>query len=306
MDIRHLRYFVGVAEARSVTRAANRLRVAQPALSRALQQLETELGVELFVRTGRGVDITPAGNELLARAYTILQHFDDISTIAEAGSSVVTGRVRLGMTPSLAIAIGERLVSQCLVEFPKISLTIVEATSGYVENWLANGEIDLALINGSGLVSESIEVEQFITDRLYFITTRENFEDREEIVLAHIPTDRLILPTTSHGMRKQIQQTFRDRGRPFTPILEVDSFELSMRLVESGVGDTILPGLFFRSRASTKALRSRILEPTIGRNMVVAFSRNRNISNASNAVLGMLNQIRDEMIPPPTDQSLDG
>jgi LysR family transcriptional regulator, nitrogen assimilation regulatory protein len=303
MDVRHLRYFVGVAEARSVTRAANVLRVAQPALSRALQQLEVELGFELFVRTGRGVDITPAGGELLTRAYTILQHFDDISTIAAAGKSVVTGTVRLGLTPSLTIAVGQGLVSRCLAEFPKINLAIVEATSGYVETWLANGEIDLALINGSSLAHETIEMEQFCTDRLYFITIREDFADREEIELANVPIDRLILPSLSHGMRKQIQQALRDCGRLCAPILEVDSFELSMRLVESGVGDTILPGLFFRSRVSTKAFRSRILEPTISRKMVLAYSRNRNISTASKAILGMLNQIRDEMMMPPPDWS---
>jgi DNA-binding transcriptional LysR family regulator len=142
MELRHLRYFVAIAEERSFTRAAERLWVAQPGLSTQMRRLESELGVQLFVRHTRGVDLTDAGELLLERARTVLVAADAARSTGHDLEEGLVGSVRLGIVTCAGWPGTSALLGQFGHERPAVELTVVEAYVGTLLRDLGDGRLD--------------------------------------------------------------------------------------------------------------------------------------------------------------------
>ena len=147
MDLKQLRTFRAVAELGSLSKAADRLRAAQPALSRHIKLLEHELRVELFVRNGRGMLFTSAGRMLLDRTTGLIRQIEQVSDDLKSANGNPSGRVILGLVTVSAVLSG-RFARRVINEFPDVSLRIVESYGGHLVEWLHRGEMDLAIIYG--------------------------------------------------------------------------------------------------------------------------------------------------------------
>ncbi|HVP03351.1 MAG TPA: LysR family transcriptional regulator [Solirubrobacteraceae bacterium] len=152
MDLRHLRYFVTIAEERSFTRAAERLWVAQPGLSAQIRRLEAELGVQLFTRHVRGVSLTDAGELFLERARATLAAAESAAAIGRELSEGITGSLRLGISAEAAWPGAPQLLATVVRELPGIELSTVEAYGGALWRELRNGRLD-AVLAPAGLCS---------------------------------------------------------------------------------------------------------------------------------------------------------
>jgi DNA-binding transcriptional LysR family regulator len=155
MELRHLRYFVAVAEERSFTRAAERLWVAQPGLSTQIRRLETELGVRVFDRHSRGVDLTDAGRVLLERARVVLAA---AATAAATGDDVragLSGTLRLGVSGGPSWSGTSALLRQFTVGRPQLELTLMQGPGGALWRDLRDGRLD-ALIAPAGFGSPDL------------------------------------------------------------------------------------------------------------------------------------------------------
>ena len=155
MDLKQLRTFRAVAELGSLSKAADRLRAAQPALSRHIKLLEHELRVELFVRNGRGMLLTSAGRMLLDRTTGLIRQIEQVSEDLKSANGNPSGRVILGLVPTVSAVLSGRFARRVLDEFPDVSLRIVESYGGHLVEWLHRGEMDLAdhLRSGGGPAS---------------------------------------------------------------------------------------------------------------------------------------------------------
>lgn len=146
MDLRGIRYFVQIAELGSMTRAAQHLRIAQPALSRHVRALEEELGVALMVRLPRGVRLTTAGRQFLDHCQRILRELARAQDELRSGSATAQGQVILGVSPTtgplLLPGVVERMRRQC----PQIRLKVVEGFSNQLYDWLLAGRADVAIL----------------------------------------------------------------------------------------------------------------------------------------------------------------
>jgi len=149
MELRHLRYFVAIAEERSFTRAAERLWVAQPGLSTQIRRLESELGVQLFERHARGVDLTDAGELFLERARTVLAAADAARSTGHDLEQGLVGSIRLGVVTRPGWPGTPALLGQFRRERPAVELTVVEAYGGTLLRDLCDGRLD-AMIAPSG------------------------------------------------------------------------------------------------------------------------------------------------------------
>jgi DNA-binding transcriptional LysR family regulator len=145
MEIRHLRYFVAIAEERSFTRAAERLWVAQPGLSTQIRRLEAELGVRLFDRHTRGVDLTDAGVLFLERARAALAAADLARATGQDLQSGVVGSLRLGLSTEAQWAGAAGLLETFNRDRPAIEVTVVESHGGTVIRDLRDGRLDAVL-----------------------------------------------------------------------------------------------------------------------------------------------------------------
>ena len=129
MDVKQLRYFLGVFDAKSITKAADLLFVAQPALGLQIRKLEEELGVELFSRHSRGVTPTEAGIRLANRARVLLSQFERVKQDILDFAEEPHGRVAIGMTPTTTLVLAAAVADRCREAYPEITLNILEGLS---------------------------------------------------------------------------------------------------------------------------------------------------------------------------------
>jgi DNA-binding transcriptional LysR family regulator len=155
MELRHLRYFIAIAEERSFTRAAERLWVAQPGLSTQIRRLEAELGVQLFKRHTRGVDLTPAGELFLERARVAVAAVETASATGSDLEAGVIGSVRLGVASEARWRPTSDLLRRFTRERPGIELALLEAQGGALWRDVLDGRLD-AVVAPAGHASPDL------------------------------------------------------------------------------------------------------------------------------------------------------
>src|SRR5437879_4910048 len=220
MDIRQLRTFSCVAELGSLSKASDTLRVAQPALSRQIKLLEHELRAELFTRNGRGMVLTDAGRLLRARTAGIVRQIDQVRDEIQSAGGPPSGRVVLGLVPTVSCVISARLARRTVDKYPGISLCIVESYSGHLMEWLHRGEMDLAVIYGPSS-DLHLTVQSLGRDDIVAVGPRgSGLGQKKQVDIAWLLRQRLVLPSHSHGLRALIpirrglvEQI--DRARPY-------------------------------------------------------------------------------------------
>ncbi len=281
MDLRQLRTFVHVAELGSLSKAADRLRVAQPALSRQIRMLEEELKVPLFTRHGRGMVLTSSGDVLLARAVAVLRDLEAARADVATEAGAVKGRVVLGTPPTVGDALSARLVERFLNAHPSVSIRIVPAFSGYLLDWLQRGEIDFA-ITYEPEARQNLRTEPLITETLFVVAGPDaRLPRKREVPLAKVFQHRLVLPGPQHGLRKLVERAARKLDQPLDIIVEADSLQTMKDLVERGLGWTILPLPSVHREVSEGRLRAaQITAPQLTRTLVIAQALGRQTSRA--------------------------
>jgi LysR family nitrogen assimilation transcriptional regulator len=146
MDIRQLRYFIGIAESRTLTEASQRLHIVQPALSQRLSDLEKELEVQLVVRGRVGTALTPAGSELYENAKRILKQIDYATAAVKEKAGVVEGVLTIGLLRSISSALSARLFTELREAMPGVQPQIRVGYSAELETLLRQGALDLATL----------------------------------------------------------------------------------------------------------------------------------------------------------------
>ncbi|MGE0093943.1 MAG: LysR substrate-binding domain-containing protein [Alphaproteobacteria bacterium] len=289
MELRQLRTFRSVAELGSLSKAADRLRIAQPALSRQIKLLEHELRTPLFVRNGRGMALTDAGKVLLARIGGLVRQLEQVRDDVASLSGAPSGQVVLGVVPTVSTVLASRLAQAVLRDRPGISLRIVESFGGHLLEWLHRGELDLAVIYGRG-PDLHLRTETLARDELMAVGGRgSGLAKRKGVSIEWVARQPLILPSPPHGLRTLIDTTAAKRKLSLNVLLETDSFRVQMDVVESGHGYTVLPpSAIFRELRQGRLEAAPITAPRLTRELVLAFPTGRAPSLATNAIAGLI------------------
>jgi DNA-binding transcriptional LysR family regulator len=145
MELRHLRYFIAVAEERSITRAAERLWIAQPGLSTQLRRLEDELGIKLVSRHSRGVDLTPAGELFLERARVVVAAAEEARATGANLEAGMVGTIRLGIASEIPAAGAPELLAGFGRDRPDVAVIVVESYAGTLMRDLRDGRLDAVI-----------------------------------------------------------------------------------------------------------------------------------------------------------------
>src|SRR6185312_592863 len=145
MELRHLRYFIAAAEEENVSRAALKLHVSQPGISRQIKDLEDEIGFQLFERSAKSLKLTEAGKIFLAEAKTILQRADDAVKNARAVDAGAGGELHVGYAPSLTVKILPQALRAFQMEFPKVRVSLHDLSTEEMLSKLRAGKLHLAL-----------------------------------------------------------------------------------------------------------------------------------------------------------------
>jgi LysR family transcriptional regulator, nitrogen assimilation regulatory protein len=245
MDLKQLEYFVGVAESGSFTRAAMALDIAQPALSRQVRLLEVELRQNLLIRNGRGAVLTEAGKLLLEHGRGILHQVALAREELSAARGALTGRVSIGLPPSLSRLITVPLTHAFREALPHAQLSLTEGFSVLMYEGLRVGSLDMAVLYNPES-SPGLEMTRLREEELVLISPRSSLrpasrKDKASIGLAEVAALPLILPSRRNAFRILIESEMMGIGRKPQISLEVDGLNAILNLVEEGLGHGVLP-----------------------------------------------------------------
>ncbi len=240
MELRQLKYFVRIVDAGSISKAAESLHVAQPALSLQIRNLEDELGVKLFTRSSRGVLPTERGMALGHQARQILAQIEALHLVARQSDKGPAGPVTVGLPGTVVPLLGLPLLHDIRNHYPSVHLRIVEGPSWYLTELVSSGKIDLAVIFDAK-AKKGLDLTRLLTEPLLFVGKSGTLRGRTEIGLNEAAQIPLILFSRPNGIREVLEAMWKRHQIKPIVVAEIDSPRLLVEAVEAGLGFSMLP-----------------------------------------------------------------
>ena len=297
MNLKQLEYFVSVAELGSFSKAALVLNIAQPALSRHVRALETDLRQTLLLRTGRGVVLTEAGKRLFEHSVGILRLVARAREDIEASRDEPLGRIVVGLPPSMGRMLTLQLVDGFRERLPRARLAIVEALSTHIAEWIATGRVDLGLLHNPE-ASAGIETIPVLEEELCLVGAaragaRAKPKPREETVpLKDLPRYPLIIPERTHAIRKLLEASAAKAGVKLDIAWEVSSVPAILDLVRKGYGCAVLARSALAAASTPADFVARPLrEPRLTSMLSLAVSASKPTTPLTRQTMALLREL---------------
>jgi LysR family transcriptional regulator, nitrogen assimilation regulatory protein len=297
MDIAQLKTLIHVAELGSLSKAADRLHIAQPALSRQIRLLEKELGTMLFERHGRGMVITDVGREVLEHATQIMNGMELIRNVPGRARSSLKGVVKVGTTPTVAEIVTVPLVRKVEESHPQLRIRLTAAYSVYLIDWLQRGILDVAISYDPEPLKSLRIIPIMMEDLLYVSAASKRRKFKQPMSFARLATERLVLPSPGHGLRVIMEQCAQKAGIDLSASVEADSFGAMIDLVRNGFGSTVLPLAPIYPLVQSGVLTAVPLkDPVPQRKLVLVYPAERAVSPAVRFVGDTLISIAADLV----------
>ncbi|MEW6768399.1 MAG: LysR family transcriptional regulator [Pseudomonadota bacterium] len=241
MDVRQLKCFLAIAQEGSISAAAAKLQLAQPSLSQHVAKLEEELGVQLLLRTPRGVTLTESGQTLAHHAQKILDEIALAEQDVRHFSGQPQGMVSIGLPSSLSMILSVPLAETVRHDFPNVTLRLVEAMSGDIQSWVADNSIDLGFLYDVQQLRH-FNARPLFEEQLFLVSAPDNWAEPidKSISLQSVGSLPLVLPSRKHGLREMIERFARAKNISLNVVLEIDALSQIKALVARASAYTIL------------------------------------------------------------------
>ena len=248
VEIRHLRYFLAVAETENFTRAAERLSISQPSVSQQITQLEQILRTPLFRRVGKRVYLTEAGAAFRKGAEVVLRKLEDACHSVADISGLMGGRVNLGVIPALHFAWVPPVLGLMAKDYPGINIGVQELASSDVETEIEAGRLDL----GFGLMTRNsphLRYERLVSQPFSLIVPADSpYAERKSVRLKELGGQRLLMLPASFYMRRAADAVLL-HARVYPRVaFEIDSIDAALSSVLKAGIPTLLPAIVLRGR----------------------------------------------------------
>ncbi|MDP3195037.1 hydrogen peroxide-inducible genes activator [Tabrizicola sp.] len=278
ITVKHLRYFDALARNRHFGRAAEASSISQPALSLQVKELEDILGAPLVERGARQISLTTLGEEFALRARDVLRAVDELGALARASTGPLSGRLRLGVIPTVAPYLLPRLMRALSGRFPDLDLRPREAVTPKLLRDLGEGRLDLALLalpaGAPSLVEHPLLEEEFLLVR------PERAADHPVPALEELRKMQLLLLEEGHCFRDQAIAVCKLSPGLTGDIMEGSSLATLVQMVGAGIGVTLIPEMAatVEGRAAPVVLH-RLREPRPSRTIGMVWRRSNPLSD---------------------------
>jgi DNA-binding transcriptional LysR family regulator len=291
MDIRQLEYFSEVAKHLSFTKAASTLHVSQPSISKAIQNLEAELGVPLFYRSSKQLELTDAGLAVLSNTLDVLYSFSNLRTQLTDLLSMKKGQIRIGIPPIIGAEFFSKYISDYKEAYPFIEIHLTEVGTKMIRKGVEAGELDIGLICNGNNVQEPLAAKQLHRDPLMLVVHK----DHPLAALDVVPFELLkqesfiIYPKDFTLHDRIIEECSKHHFYP-SIACESSQKDLMVALVAAKLGITILPKQICEKLAHPSLIAIPFEKQNIYLELGVVWKQNQYLSNAVREFLAITNE----------------
>lgn len=292
MTIKHIRIFVTVYQEESITRAAQQLGMTQPATSLAMKELEEYYQTKLFERNGRGIRVTPAGQQFYTNAVRLLSLYNEMDQ--EMKNWNTSGKLRIGSSISIGSCVMPQLISRFSKQYPDLEVYVKVDSSDVIAQNVLENRLDFALIEGSAH-SDKLKSVVFLDDELIPICNRFHpLAGADDVELEELKGERFLMREPNSGTRQLADSNFALKGFHIEPLWESTSTAALINAVTAGLGISILP-----KRMLEKQLRMHqvfcfsIKGLDLKRHYSLIYHENKFISPTMQYFFDMTMQLRD-------------
>jgi LysR family transcriptional regulator, hydrogen peroxide-inducible genes activator len=239
LSMKHLRYFEALSQHGHFGRAADACAISQPALSLQMKELEDILGAALIERGARQIRLTPLGESFALRVRDILRSVDELADLARASTGPLTGRLRIGVIPTVAPYLLPRIIKDLTAHYPDLDLRPREAITQRLVEDLVEGRLDTALV--ALPVSEPALTEYRLFDEEFILVRPEVDADKPVPNPETLRTMRLLLLEEGHCFREQAISFCKMASALPRDLMEGSSLSTLVQMVGAGIGVTLIP-----------------------------------------------------------------
>jgi LysR family nitrogen assimilation transcriptional regulator len=278
VELRHIRYFITVANLRSFSKAADALNVAQSALSRHVQNLEADLGTQLLFRTTRGVGPTEAGLRLIKMGESLLRYVSEMRNEISSAAENPSGEITIGMPQSISPVLAPLVIRECRRLYPQLSIHITEELSVFLTEWLNLGKIDIAVLSNFS-EPRGLRIFHLADEDLVLVAAPARTKrNRHEMCLAELEDLPIVLGA---HFRPLIERATRQCGIKLNIAMELDSVAIIKEIIVDQPFYSILPYASVHREAMNGELGvTSIVNPSIRRELVLAVNAHRPMPSA--------------------------
>ncbi|WP_424765590.1 LysR family transcriptional regulator [Paenibacillus sp. sgz302251] len=282
MDLKHLHYFVAVAEAGSFTLAARNLHITQPSLSKMVRLLEEELGVQLIDRSSKQIQLTDAGTSILRSAKFIIQSVEHMSSELEEVVSLKKGNLRLGIPPMIGGYFLPSIIEKFLTQYPQIRLTVIEQGGKSLEQDILQGELDFSMVILPVKDEDKYEILPCINQDLRLVVhVDHNLASHKTIRLNQLEHEPFIMFRKDFTIHHLIKEQCEAAGFEPRIVFESSQWDFMTEMVAAKYGITLLPEGICQQLDPRRFTTIPVLQPTIRWQLSMIWRKDKYLSFAA-------------------------
>ncbi|WP_274361794.1 LysR family transcriptional regulator [Paenibacillus thermotolerans] len=282
MDIRQLTYFIEVARFLSFTKAAEHLHITQPTLSKMIKTMEEELGVALFDRSGKHVELTDAGEAILRSAKHIVKSLDELSAELNNLMKIKKGKLRLGIPPMIGGYFFSSVIDRFHKAYPHIQLQLVEKGGRRIESDVVHGELDAGLVILPVGDESKFHIMPCLEENLMLVAHAGHpLGERKKVQLLELENESFIMFHEDFTVHHLIKDACLDAG--FNPqiVFESSQWDFMTELAATGFGIALLPEGICRTLDSRRFRTVPLVQPSIPWRLSMIWTKDKYMSFAA-------------------------
>jgi LysR family nitrogen assimilation transcriptional regulator len=290
MRLDQLRFFIAAAECGSISEAARRVHLAQPAFSAHIKALEQDLGVVLFERSARGVSLTASGQRLFEGALALMRHVEQVRHEAVTAGPELSGDVRIVLASSLAPVLSGHIFALTRQTYPNIRLTILDLLRVAGENLVTSRLVDFGLLPNASTLSGSAS-QAVLAQDLYLVGRNLPGITSSAVPFRQLHHFPLVMGGRKNQLRIDLENTAAREGQRLNVVAEQDSLSVYRSIIMAGEFYTVVPYSAYAVEIETgRLMAAKIVEPVVERTTSFVWHEFSELSAAASAVRDLTRQ----------------
>lgn len=291
VDIRQIEYFTEVAKHLSFTKAASTLHVSQPSISKAIQNLEAELGVPLFYRSSKQLELTDAGKAVLANAQHVLAAFKNLRSELTDLMELKKGEIRIGIPPIVGVEFFSKLISLYKEKYPYIEIKLTEVGTKKIRQGVEEGELDIGLICNLCAPNDQLESISILKDPLMLIVHRDHpLAALPSVEMSRLEKEDFIIYRKDFTLYDRIIEECSKNGFYPTIACESSQKDLIVEMVAAKVGIALLPKKICEKLQNEKIVSIPFKHENLFLELGLTWKKNKYLSFAVREFIGLTQQ----------------